>query len=441
MAQNTEPMHWRDRAIEASEAISDGFEVLKAYGARIAEWVLFFCLVANILEIFPLPEPFASVFGNIVLGIQSVTLDIAGFGLASMGDHARRREDLAAARKAGTMGWTLIGVMILTVSLVTLAIIVPGTKPTVDIIEKVLILVRVIVTVLYGHIVHSLRNAGTEFDNRVQALERDLSGVQAQLEAKQQEVSSVQSQLSSVQRALSILREELDTAKQEVSSGQRRLEAEQQRASSLEEELLTGQGDTGQVRRDLAAVKLEAEGLQMRLSAKVREVAEMQADLSNVVNLRREANAAQLASEELRRQLDGKGRELETVQSHLSTEQRTVSSLRRELSSVQSSQVSTGQSECVSTGQKNGGSGQVRQGDTGQQKVAQLDSRRINPREYALAVQQLMAEEKLAGREISGREISRRLGASPTTANEWKKFFDEGKKLEDVFPDLRVVNE
>ena len=115
MTQQQRETHWRDRAIEASEAISDGFEVLKAYGARVAEWILFFCLIANIIEIFPLPEPFASVFGNIVLGVQSVTLDIAGFGLATMGDHARRRGDERAARKASRMGWTLISVMILTV--------------------------------------------------------------------------------------------------------------------------------------------------------------------------------------------------------------------------------------------------------------------------------------------------------------------------------------
>src|SRR5579862_1251160 len=101
-------MHWRDRAIHAAERISDGFEVAKAWGARIAEWILFFCLVGNIIEIFPMPHDFAQTFGNIVLGVQVVTLDIAGFGLATMGDHARRRGDERAAKQASTMGWSLI---------------------------------------------------------------------------------------------------------------------------------------------------------------------------------------------------------------------------------------------------------------------------------------------------------------------------------------------
>jgi predicted nucleic acid-binding Zn-ribbon protein len=427
MSQQQET-HWRDRAINASEAISDGFEVLKAYGARIAEWVLFFCLIANIIEIFPLPEPFASVFGNLVLGVQSVTLDIAGFGLATMGDHARRRGDEKAAKKASGMGWTLIGVMILTVALVTLGVLVPVTKPYVDVTEKVLILVRVVVTVVYGHIVHSLRNAGVEFDNRVQTLEAEVSAIQKQLEAEQQRTSNGKGQMTRVQNLLSSVQEELDRAKQEVSSGQRRLEAEQQRASSLEEELLSGQGDTGQLRRELAAAKLEAESLQTRLSAKVREVEQMQADLSSVATLRRELNTAQLASEEARGELDANARAFRTVQEQLLAEQKKVSSLQRELSSVQS-QVSSNPGVQVSSGQK-------RKGDTGQEKIVKLDSRRPG-RQLAKEIYQLMVDTP----GISGRAIAGQLGCSPTTANEWKGFFDKGGTLEELFPSGEAVNE
>lgn len=441
MASNTPPqqMHWRDRAIAVSEAISDGFEVVKAYGARLAEWILFFCLIANILEIFPLPEPFASMFGNIVLGVQSVTLDVAGFGLTSMGAHARRRGDEKAAKKASTMGWTLIILMIVTVALVTTSLIVPATKPFIDTIDKVLILARVIVTVFYGHIVHSLRVAGTEHDNRVSSLEDQVASLQKQMDAKQKEVSSVQSKLSTVQAQVSTLNEDLDTARRDLSSVQRKLEAEQQRASSLENELLNGQDGTSTLRRDLAEARVLAEGLQIRLDAKTRELAEMQGDLSSVIDLRRELNAARQASEALREQLDGKTRELEGVQMQLSTEQRTVSSLRRELSSAQSQRMSTGQGERASTGQRNGASGQTRKGDTGQEKIVQLDTRR-KTKQYAIAVLELLKED----RTISGREIARRLGGSPTTANEWKGFFEKGGKLEEVFPDMQanqVVNE
>jgi chromosome segregation ATPase len=91
--------------------------------------------------------------------------------------------------------------------------------------------------------------------------------------------------------------------------------------------------------------------LQTRLTAKTQEIEAMQDDLSSVVTLRRELIMAQQAAEEVRGQLDAKGRELMTAQSQLSTGQRAVSSLRRELSSGQSQQVSTGQGERVSTGQ------------------------------------------------------------------------------------------
>ena len=45
--------HWKDRAIAKSEAITDLWEVAKIYAARAAEWVLFGCMVVNIVEILP----------------------------------------------------------------------------------------------------------------------------------------------------------------------------------------------------------------------------------------------------------------------------------------------------------------------------------------------------------------------------------------------------
>lgn len=392
-------IHWKDRAIAKAEGISDGFEVLKAYGAHIAEWILFFCLIANIIEIFQLPEPFATIFGNIVLGIQSVTLDIAGFGLATMGEHARRRGDAQAASKASTMGWMLICLMIVTVGLVTLSLIIPTTKPTVDIIEKVLVLARVIVTVLYGHIVHSLRNAGIEYENRVATLQREVSNLQGQLQAKQQEVSSGQLQLSSVQKTVDTLRAQLDGARQEMSSVQCKLEAEQQRVSSLQEELQFGQGDAAVLRRELNAAQLDAEGLRARLDAKVREVEEMQADQAGIVALRRELNAAKLYAEELRAQLDAKSG-AENVQLPPSSGQQRVSSRQGIRASSEQQEVSSGQG-----------------------KVLQLDTnrtRKTGQDEIEFQIRALLKERP----GLSGRAVAMELGCSPTTAAKWKSFIE-----------------
>jgi hypothetical protein len=99
MQQQTQT--WKDKALEKSEVITDAWEVTKVYLGRLAEWVLFGCMIANIIEILP-GLAISLIFSNIVLGVQAVTLDIAGFGLAAMGDHARAKGD----EKGGQAGYT-----------------------------------------------------------------------------------------------------------------------------------------------------------------------------------------------------------------------------------------------------------------------------------------------------------------------------------------------
>jgi len=112
----------------------------------------------NILEILvTLP----SALSNIVLGTQVVMLDVGGFSLASMGEQARQQGDERAARKASVTGNFLIGVTIVTLLLVTIGLLWSAAKHDTDMAEKGLILVRVIMTVIYGHVIHSLRSVTT----------------------------------------------------------------------------------------------------------------------------------------------------------------------------------------------------------------------------------------------------------------------------------------
>ena len=150
--------HWKNRAMLHAEAITDAWEVTKSYAARLAEWVLFVCMILNIIEILPDVGLPVSV-SNAVLAVQSVTLDIAGFGLTSMADHAKALGDEAAARKGHRTGWLLIGLMITTLLLVSAGLLWPILKQYTDPAEKVLILARVVMTVVYGHVVHSLRHS------------------------------------------------------------------------------------------------------------------------------------------------------------------------------------------------------------------------------------------------------------------------------------------
>ncbi|SRR6266849_1496666 len=68
---------------------------------------------------------------------------------------------LVAARRAGVAGAFHIGIMIVTLLLVSIGLFWPQARTYTDMAEKGLILVRVIMTVIYGHVIHSLRRATT----------------------------------------------------------------------------------------------------------------------------------------------------------------------------------------------------------------------------------------------------------------------------------------
>lgn len=153
--------HWKTLVLTRLEVITDAWEVTKTGAGRIAEWVLFGCMIVNILEILP-DLHVSSALSNSVLATQAVTLDIAGFSLATMAEQARANGEKKAARKATWTGYFLIGLMMVTISLVTIGLLWPHTKTSTDMAEKGLILVRVIMTVIYSHVVHSLRNVGAD---------------------------------------------------------------------------------------------------------------------------------------------------------------------------------------------------------------------------------------------------------------------------------------
>lgn len=151
-----QPLSWRDEALVKSEAITDAWEVTKTYAGRLAEWILFLCMVANIIEILP-GVSLSGWLTNTILGVQAVTLDIAGFGLASMAQQALASGETEAARKAKHTAYWLIALMMVTVLSVSIGTLWPTAKPSTDMADKVLILIRVAATVWYGHVLHDLR--------------------------------------------------------------------------------------------------------------------------------------------------------------------------------------------------------------------------------------------------------------------------------------------
>jgi hypothetical protein len=150
--------HWRDRLIAKASFLSDVWQVVLAWGAAAAEWIIYLCMFANILELF---ITFSPGLANGILATQSITLDVAGFGLASMASHALRYGNEEAAKKAQGMSNTLIVLMVITVLLMAIGHI-SLFKPIYQYlgwIETGLILVRLVISVFYSHVVHSVREA------------------------------------------------------------------------------------------------------------------------------------------------------------------------------------------------------------------------------------------------------------------------------------------
>src|SRR5260370_3308742 len=82
-------LSWRDRSIERSRVLTDAFEVALTWAGGLADWILFLCLVSNIVEV--LAHLAGTPFSNIVMGTQSVLLDIGGFALLTLAVHAHQR--------------------------------------------------------------------------------------------------------------------------------------------------------------------------------------------------------------------------------------------------------------------------------------------------------------------------------------------------------------
>jgi hypothetical protein len=132
---NAQKPSWKEAALEKAEGITDAWEVIKAYLGRAAEWVLFLCMVINIIEMLPGITLPGWVL-NLVLGVQVVMLDIGGISLASMASYTRERGAVAEAKKATITSRFLIGLMIVTLLLAAAGVLFSTIKPYTDMAEK-----------------------------------------------------------------------------------------------------------------------------------------------------------------------------------------------------------------------------------------------------------------------------------------------------------------
>lgn len=150
--------HWRDKAVNQSAVVSDLWDVFQAWAGHFTHWILFFCMIENIISMLP-DMTIAGWITNTVLGVQVIALDIGGLSLATLAKYAKEQGHEEEAKQAGRTSKFLIVMMMVTLVLVGAGVIYPIVKPYTDDAEKVLILVRILMTVWYGHILHALRSA------------------------------------------------------------------------------------------------------------------------------------------------------------------------------------------------------------------------------------------------------------------------------------------
>ena len=230
---------WRDRAIERSRVLTDGFEVALSWAGGLADWILFLCLVCNIIEV--LAHLAGSAFSNMVMGTQSVLLDIGGFALLTMAVHAHQRQARRTRNSAATVGALLMLVTLATVVLITVGNLWPKAADQVQNINQALILARIAMTIVYEATIHLLRHAEQHEQQVQQAnqLSTQLSSeLSSAIEQQQQEFTRSLQQLSEqCSRQLSTLAQEFSNQfsnlTRDIAGQQETLTAHEQALTAL----------------------------------------------------------------------------------------------------------------------------------------------------------------------------------------------------------------
>src|SRR5215813_2797921 len=161
---------WKNKAIRKAEIISDTFEVFKIWLGHIANWVLFGCLIFNIIQTV---ASINAVIAGSVLIIQCVMLDVAGTSLYSMSKHAKSQGNEEGAKLAMIMSIILLGVMTVTALSATANMLLPQFSYWIQVVDHVLVFVRIAIVVAYGFVVHQITTLTEMHDNRIEELEAE----------------------------------------------------------------------------------------------------------------------------------------------------------------------------------------------------------------------------------------------------------------------------
>lgn len=345
--------HWRDQLIAKSEAISDAWQVALAYAGRSAEIILFVCMFINIVEMVPTIHV-CDWLSNGTLIVQMITLDVAGFGLGSMATHVRREGDEETAKKAEGVGRILISIMVISLINITVKLlfgpIVPGLSSLAGYVDDALILARVVATVFYGHVIHSLREAKQYLQEQKQEQTEDLQAererLQQALQTEKQQATDLQAKLQAeLQAAREDFRLQLETLQQSQQMTLATAENQTGMVGTLQSQLQEAlqqvrflTANLEQKQRDLDAQTVKWQSATADLQTTKQQIALLQNDLESAKSSADEQTThLQHRLQELTANLDQKNEACEHLSAQLQTANLQIADLQKKLQAAKSS--------------------------------------------------------------------------------------------------------
>jgi len=210
----TKEYTWKD-LLRDSSWVTIAWDWFMTFLSRAAESVLWVTMVFSCYQLIPgAPQPPASVSNGVFI-CQFIALDVGGVGLNKLA----QRQGLGRSSYVRMIASILIAVTLITVAYAGLAHVFPLDPTVTKAVEVTLVVIRSMMTVLYGQAIHDLKHQVRSVHDEICKLQAALSDVQFQLSNKQTEVDTLRQQVSNGQKELDTLRSHMKHTRQEKLDG------------------------------------------------------------------------------------------------------------------------------------------------------------------------------------------------------------------------------
>ena len=210
----TQKGSWKD-LLRDSSWVTMAWDWFMTFLSRAAESVLWATMVFSCYQLIPgAPQPPASV-SNTVFICQFIALDVGGMGLNKLA----QGQGLGRWSSARVIASILIAVTLITVGYAGLEHVFPLDSTVTRAVEVSLVVIRSILTVLYGQAIHDPKHHVRSAHDELMELQATLLRVRSQLQSKHTEVDTLRKQVSSGQQELDTVRQHLSSTRQEKPAG------------------------------------------------------------------------------------------------------------------------------------------------------------------------------------------------------------------------------